>query len=406
MISFPAPLSVPRLRYSLTRDVPWRIELYVYVLAFIFVGLIIPLNYALAGYETVTGTSPDFKTVPWHWFYRFSPKPKPGTLCDAYRLDVGGSFITNYGLLPWTVLSVLPQGNETGGLPSNVYYKGESLTDCYLDYLELDQISATAATFKAEVHCPSSQLLIVTQSTLLPSLQVNTDTITSLPLDATVLLTVSYLDLYYANKSVDFPESQSSAQVQPSCSSGTPPSSCTTAPTRDLNADSGLDQAQLVALNRTFDIMTALVYFDLGQASPWNFLVNDALIDTLSSTSNDDFGGTSNVYQVLTGTNGWDQVNITADASDIGITPDTDATIMVEYSCRFQKPKSPGSVFLAVAVATLTLCNGAWKGTMLILVFLAKTQNQKDDAQNDLESQAVGEENTGESYGEKEIVGS
>lgn len=123
----------------------------------------------LNGYEVVSTASPDYNAVPWLWFYHFIPKPKPGSLCDPYRLDIGESFITNYGIFPWTLRNVLPQPNATnqGRMSSNIYYKGESLVNCRLTTMTLE-LDEKAATIGAEVWCPGSTnpFVIGTQSTL------------------------------------------------------------------------------------------------------------------------------------------------------------------------------------------------------------------------------------------------
>lgn len=211
----------PRLSYGITRDLPWRLEWIVYCLAFLLLVILVPVNCesngsalalpccllssapecadALNGYELVSRTSPNFNAVPFHWFYRFTGAPLPGTLCDPYRLNIGESFITNYGLFPWTLRNVLPRANGTGGMSSNIYYQGESLNSCRLTAMTMElETNPRSAVIGAEVWCGDADVPFVmgTTATLAgaPSTTegpFSTGAGHSLPLDASILYVLS-----------------------------------------------------------------------------------------------------------------------------------------------------------------------------------------------------------------------
>lgn len=119
-------------------------------------------------------------------------------------------------------------------------------------------------------------------------------------------------------------------------------------------------------MNITFNAMMAMVYFDLGQVSPWSFIVNSSVAQSLDSTTQ--------LYEALTGTGGFanQTIDMASDAKALDININELAAMQVQYTCRFQQPKSPAQIFVATAVATLTLSTNAWSAAMLILAWFAK----------------------------------
>lgn len=115
----------------------------------------------------------------------------------------------------------------------------------------------------------------------------------------------------------------------------------------------------------------ALVYIDIGQASPWNLISNNTLVSSLDSNSQ--------LYEALAGTGGFvnQTINVTADATTAGMNLGDPAQIMVEYTCRFQEPKPAAQIIVSTAVATLTLFNNGWAVMMLVFAYFARRKHHK-----------------------------
>ncbi|KAG8846469.1 hypothetical protein FRB96_001993 [Tulasnella sp. 330] len=160
-----------RLTYNLTQEFGslW-FSLIAYAVAFIgFVGLI-PLNYKLTGYETVTVTQSSIPTSPVHWYNSIVTPPE--ILCDPHMLNAGDTFFTNYGIFTWTLNTIFDKPalasqpemagkqltgaqmiNITDVLPS-IEYNGYNLSNC--DYSGIRIVispSPPIASFTAGVVC-------------------------------------------------------------------------------------------------------------------------------------------------------------------------------------------------------------------------------------------------------------
>ncbi|KAG9026605.1 hypothetical protein FRB95_008659 [Tulasnella sp. JGI-2019a] len=135
----------------------------------VVLGVLIPLNFALTGYETVSTFQSDFNTVPDLWFWHFGNKPPSGSLCDPRTLSMGDTLVTNYGLLTWTVDIIF--GEPLLGVPSNssaplnlptVEYSGNNPDNCdVLSLTVVENMQPQTGTFKAIVVCNDTNFPVI-----------------------------------------------------------------------------------------------------------------------------------------------------------------------------------------------------------------------------------------------------
>ncbi|KAG8872193.1 hypothetical protein FRB98_000222 [Tulasnella sp. 332] len=413
-------IPLPRFSYPITRDVQWRMEPFVYLVALLAIGILIPLNYALTGYQTVTMSNSNYNYVPDHWYNSFTRRPKPGSHCDKYMLNVGDTLVTSTGILTYQLAAVLVSGNGTS--PSSLPYTGTTLAGCDVSYM-----SATAdarlrtSTIVAGVACTNGTAYPVIFSTSFNSASYYDGSSSTFGVKAnyqvgglsavnSLSYIVSYIlddagrDLFDHVGSIytsmpnnagpaiisvsaaitpgsDYPPwwcSVVASTANPSCMTDVPDISVNTTDLTllDLNGEPvtiiGLESNYTGAITNAMQAMLAAVRLDLGNIFPNNILVNptpDLINNTIEQkfivdNATDADGSASILYQDLAGP---DSTGLTL--SDEEKEP---STIAVEYQCRTEQLKSPGSLLVAVAVATLTFFKAGWAVFLLALTFWAR----------------------------------
>jgi hypothetical protein len=119
----------------------------------------------------------------------------------------------------------------------------------------------------------------------------------------------------------------------------------------------------------------AAVRIDLGNPSPNNFILHPSTLNaTLFSTfpaSNLLNASASVLYQA----------NVRPDLygiqGSLPLTLEGPANIQVVYSCQFQQRKAPGSAFISVLVATLSMFSTGWGLCMFLAAYLAEHKESK-----------------------------
>ncbi|KAG9029708.1 hypothetical protein FRB95_005004 [Tulasnella sp. JGI-2019a] len=415
---------LPRFNYAITRDIRWRLEPYGYALAAIAIGILIPLNYALTGYETVTQPNVDYNYVPRHWYNRFAPLPKPGSRCDAWKFNTGDSFVTSPGIFTYQLTQVLGMGDGSGS-SSSISYRGQTL-----DYCDVAYMSVTADTrfqtssIVANIACTNEEQLFPVmfsttfQSTnydgasstfdskvnaIIGDLTTNntlSGDVSLLVMDAGNDLTSHVTNAFQATPNHTGPTlitaytsvSDSDTFFPPWwCPPATSKINTTCTTTLPLIWDSTSDSLTLLdadgndaglpsnsspsnyslAINNAMQAMLAAVRIDLGNILPNNLLVNgssELIAKTIASVlpvqgASVEADTSSQLYEALIDPN----TSVSADIEKGG-----SAQIALEYQCRVDQRKSSGSIFVAVIVATVTLFKSGWAVFLLLVTFLAK----------------------------------
>lgn len=126
------------------------------------------------------------------------------------------------------------------------------------------------------------------------------------------------------------------------------------------------------AISNAMQVVLAAARIDVGNILSNNILVNRDLVSTAIQETLPDpvTGGATGIWSQLTDP-GPQRVTIN------GIVPGAPVTINTTYQCHVQIPKSPGQIFVAVAVATVTLFSSGWAVFMLLLTFFANRKNPR-----------------------------
>ncbi|KAG8870585.1 hypothetical protein FRB97_009623 [Tulasnella sp. 331] len=372
---------------------------------------------ALTGYEIVPATSPDYNYVPNHWYYRFAPRPKPGSHCDPHTFTIGDSFVTNNNILVYQLTDVL------GTAASTVDYKGTPLQDC--DVSSMSAISDArfrTSTIAAAIACTNETGFPVIFSTSFVSSWFLPGSTSGSRLDSTIGNLVSPSDLALNVSSGLFAAGEDLfnyvnsmyndtrlAQLSVSTGSGTgasgyPPwwcsvtnssvnATCETAIPQiplglalvlDANGNflsndldlTGIPGNYTLAITNAMQVMLAAVRIDLGNILPTNMFVNRSLElinATIASTFTADQSLVAELYATLSATDtpAAEEANQYRPIT-IGDAEKSPSHIDVGYQCRMEQQKSAGSILVAVSVATLTFFKTGWAAFLLILTFLAK----------------------------------
>ncbi|KAG8872728.1 hypothetical protein FRB97_007411 [Tulasnella sp. 331] len=410
----------PRLTYTITRDIHWRVEPLVYLVALLAIAILIPLNYALTGYEVVPTSSPDYNYVPNHWYSRFAPRPKPGSYCSPNKLTIGDSFVTNTSILTYQLVTVLGSSKQTSS-QANIDYKGTTLESCDVLYMSA-RVDARLLTsvIMAGVACTDEMGFPVVFSTSFNSAAYHDDPSTSLGLKFNYQIAIwteiaslgfavsSYLEYaatdlftHVSNIYQSMPNGTGPALISVSADPGnstfpswwcsvsnsTTDSACrTTNPNIPLALDDmtlldmnggiidtpSLADKYASAVSNAMQVMLAAVRLDLGNVLPNNILVNQSseLIDATIASSFPGDRNSSELYPLFNSANGPSVV--------VGEEEKFPSVIAAEYQCKVEQRKSAGSILVAVSVATLTLFKGGWAVFLLILTFLAKRAQPED----------------------------
>ncbi|KAG9008163.1 hypothetical protein FRB93_006730 [Tulasnella sp. JGI-2019a] len=392
-LRLPRRSDVPPISYPITRDIHWksnRVDPAVYLLAGMAFIILIPFNYALTGYETVTKPNPDYNYTQHHWYDVFTGGTTPGSLCDPYEFTVGDSFITNMGIFTYQMMTVYGDG----GTSTTFSYTGQTLEECDVAYIsavtDAQQQASTVVAYIActnEAHFP---VVFTTSVHLDASLQATQSVIesalypinqqepySSIARDMSVVMQMASIDLifqtYFGFNGNSTGPSRLSAEAFQVSGDGYPPwwctpsvfktnSTCTTAvppildslvgPTlRDTNSDQ-ITRLQLtdysLSINIIMQAMLAAIRIDMGSIFPNNFIVHrssDLIGKTISPT-----------------------LPVRAALNLASVSP---SQITLKYQCQVKQRKSAGSLFIDVTVATLTLFNNSWGIAMWLLILVA-----------------------------------
>ncbi|KAJ7182498.1 hypothetical protein C8R43DRAFT_1116135 [Mycena crocata] len=397
------------LEYPLTRNFPGRLFApTVFGVAVVVLAVLATINAALAGYETVTVFDPDFFVVQRHWFDRFLPSrvPRSGTLCDPRLLNLGDSVTTNYSLFQYTITSV----DTANAGHSSLSYQGWTLDNCDISSLyvnvnvntfsDASQIDA-GNKFDISIRADWPQSLLSGKyASLLGAQRAMRDHMagkfngTSYPRGALLDAISEVGSADFAIRAIvlglltngsfpsiisfqaSFPWCPASTGRDAPCARRVPPTNITAMFEHTAGqlykgyiASSPLTKDnQPLITNDTFGIISnlvqstyALVRLDLGNPSPNNFLLNTSVLpEALVATFPQTFPGLPDpmLYPLLEkGVADGFPFDITG---FMPLTLPGPAVLDGVYLCRFQMPKSPGSAFIAVLVATLSMFSSGW----------------------------------------------
>jgi hypothetical protein len=120
---------------------------------------------ALVGYDHATKLNENFNVTQHHWYDRFYPTSKPGTLCDPHIFSVYDEMVTTHNIFRYKIGVV--EGGESGS--SGAFsYSATPLDACDVDSFEVDvDVSSWTASIEAWVRCehPTYHLEAVTTFT-------------------------------------------------------------------------------------------------------------------------------------------------------------------------------------------------------------------------------------------------
>ncbi|KAG8845163.1 hypothetical protein FRB96_002607 [Tulasnella sp. 330] len=410
----------PHFSYPVTREIQWRVESLAYLAAFLAVVILIPVNYALTGYETVSVTNQDYNYIPNNWYYRFAPRPKPGSHCDPHMFTIGDSFVTNTSILTYKLVTAL--GSDDGiNAKSSINYKGTTLENCDVFYMSVAaDARLLTSTIVADIGCTNETGFPIAFST---SYATSFDRVSSnlwqdvnyhlgdmkgyndLSLNVSLLLYAAGLDLINHVQFMfkNIANGPAVISVSTPYLDGYPPwwcptttsaanSTCKTAiPEISLgeatligaignfiNASDapGLAGNYTLAVTNAMQVTLAAVRTDLGNILPNNMLVNrnPSLINaTIAPMFPADPDIVSTLYtDLITPDTAASENSDAWDPVDISEAERYPSNIAVDYLCRTEQHKSPGSILVAVSVATLTFVKTGWAVFLLILTVLAK----------------------------------
>ncbi|KAG8983826.1 hypothetical protein FRB94_013033 [Tulasnella sp. JGI-2019a] len=412
---------LPRLSYSVTRDFHGRWFTLLVVMGAIFVlGVLVPLNFALTGYETVSVFQSDFNELPDLWFWRIGGKPLPGSLCEPRILSVGDTVFTNNTLFPWTIETIF-EAPPIGivGIPHNdttipsMRYSGHNLDNCDVIFMAVTQTpQPPTGTLNIAVACNDTDLPIMMSTTyteafvhgqtVAPSTQYHAglNYILSEAVgfgDAEVNINAAWpiddamlVDVFCPNQRLG-PIDQSCTAIPASIfdislmvawPNGTINfTTVTSSPGNEtwLSYPSSFDlDSYATSTTDTMQFLLAATRLDIGNVLPNNFLVYP---DTLNETISKD----SNIIQELSMHNETFQ-----GLGDVS----RPAVIASQYLCHFPQRKSLGSAIISVLVATLSMFGSAWAVFLAVATYYEKRKHpqgnfrlseyelvRKDDAQ-------------------------
>ncbi|KAG8864765.1 hypothetical protein FRB96_003351 [Tulasnella sp. 330] len=415
----------PHFSYPITRDVHWRVEPLVYLVALLVIAVLIPLNYALTGYEVVPGSSSDYNYVPNHWYYRFAARPKPGSHCDPYKFTIGDSFVTTAGIFTYQLAAVLGDGSGDK-TASSISYKGTPLQSCDVSYMSaISDARLKTASITAGIACTDEANFPVVFTTSYDTSDYtdgedstsgkqdnygigNLTAFKDLGFNVTLIMDDAGSDLFslvndiFANKPSANPAfisistdlggsgyppwwcSATASTTNATCKTAIPqiPLSTDGLTLLDVNGgdilEGGIENNYTLAITNAMQTMLAAVRIDLGNILPNNILVNRSseLVSTIiAQTFPADSHGDPSLYSDLI------PVDPTSTPILVDVTVGINSTqIALEYQCRVEQRKSPGSIVVAVSVATLTLFKSGWAAFLVILTFFAKRAKPEDCA--------------------------
>ncbi|KAH8813817.1 hypothetical protein DL96DRAFT_1716117 [Flagelloscypha sp. PMI_526] len=397
-----------KVNYPITRPFPSRLfAIVTYIVAFLLLVLLVVVNAALAGYETVTVFADSYNATRPLWFHKFllTQAPKPGTLCDSKLFNVGDTLSTNYSIFQWQIEYIY----HANAGSSSLAYKGTPLDGCDVTSIYLDAdlhswnvdvtsvMTCKPADGSYEISARTSYAISGLSGIYRPILGV---TGASDPRNAssalrgdgraalinlmTVLSGVDVLNRMASRltiQNLSSPVRVSLAVDIPWCPQSMASNACsTTPPTFTIReADAVFVNISLVQLGTTdIDFSDpAINYFyqpvanliqtvyassrvDLGIASPNNILTTDG---AWRSTINTTFAASSGLPSTesrlghLFSTPG--DFTLSND-STVPLSTSGTAEIRVVYPCKFQQRKKAANAVFAVISATAAMFTAVW----------------------------------------------
>jgi hypothetical protein len=166
-------INFPQLSYPLSRSFPWPLFTPVVALAaFTSIMVLIPLNgdppfstlsmepnnlsiVALTGYQVIQTPRKDFNYTDPHWWNKFAPHHKPGTLCLPQNYSTGNIIGSTYSLFQWNIISP----NTSDLAAPSVEYKGANLDSCDVQSMGIDaNILTPAISTYATIRCDDPEV--------------------------------------------------------------------------------------------------------------------------------------------------------------------------------------------------------------------------------------------------------
>ncbi|KAG9026613.1 hypothetical protein FRB95_008667 [Tulasnella sp. JGI-2019a] len=350
-------------------------------------GVLIPLNFALTGYETVSVFQSDFNEIPDLWFWHFGNKPLPGSLCDPRTISVGDTVFTNYSLLTWTIDTIFEgspvglSGNTINRGLSTLKYSGESLDKCEITSLDVVGIlQPPSSTFKAIVLCVDDDFPVMMSTT-------STLGLATMPDGYSLGITVG-LEFYLGHATDDMSHSLTPGLVSLAATMsfgntldyellchnqrlGTVDQSCTTVPVNlhDIVVALGWangtvhytvipsPSSELFAttIPNIMQFLIAAARLDIGNVFPNNVLVYPNVLNATMSTN-------TSLYNSFL----WEP-----SVPNLGDTS-RPAAIASEYLCHIPQRKPLGWAIVSVLVATLSMFGSAWAAFLVVATFYEK----------------------------------
>ncbi|KAJ7764321.1 hypothetical protein B0H16DRAFT_1799816 [Mycena metata] len=123
-------------------------------------------------------------------------------------------------------------------------------------------------------------------------------------------------------------------------------------------------------LYNVIKVFFAAVRLDLGHWTPDNIFTNTTAFNTTISPTDDTVHAGSAAFRSFASSKGMAYINLTTPPAPDDPTPR--AVIQVAYTCNIKQRKSPGSFFVSVLSATLSMFLGVWGAALALLSSIAK----------------------------------
>ncbi|KAJ7079266.1 hypothetical protein B0H15DRAFT_954121 [Mycena belliarum] len=412
--------------------------------AFILIGCLAVINAALVGYETVTGFHSNFNVTQTLWFNRFLPMQasKAGKLCDPRLLSLGDTVTTNYTLFQYTLASIEKPNAGDSSLSykgwtlencdiTSLYVTGNADTfiidstvtvSCRAGSTQIAQGNNYEVTLRTD--WPESTLagkygtLLGVQKVLKSRSTLNADAnargrmltgVTDIAASDFAIRMLSLSALTNTNIisfQADFPWCPAYLGRDAPCAQQVPlvnvtnmfvsvrgndsfafsPSDSTTGSVLDLP----LVTNYAGVVRNLVQSAYATIRLDLGNPALNNFLLAPALIpSTLAANFTEivpNLPSDSFLYAILVNGPAFRNLpsSVTATYGDLSalfpLAVPGPAVVDGVYLCRFQRAKSPGSAFIAVLVATLSMFSSAWGVFVVVAAGVVKRRGPNANA--------------------------
>ncbi|KAG8996697.1 hypothetical protein FRB94_011572 [Tulasnella sp. JGI-2019a] len=137
-----------------------------------------------------------------------------------------------------------------------------------------------------------------------------------------------------------------------------------------------------ITINNAMQTILAAIRIDLGNIFPNNFLAHrtpDVIGRTISSTipiKGFQPPPPTQLYTLIANGDSW--LNGHEGLANLNLNSATPSQITLEYQCQVSQRKNPGSLFIDITVATLTLFNNGWTLVTGLLIFFALLHRSQD----------------------------